>query len=124
MNTNSTLKTMTVEQLVDRFAELGVAQDEAELYSRITLVNRLYRQMDAIDKELRARGSEARLALTKLFMHPNMQVKVQAAKFSLGVVPEAARNLLEEISISRHYPQAGDAGMSLVNLDRGIFKPD
>jgi hypothetical protein len=31
--------------------------------------------------------------------------------------------MLELIASSRKYPQAGDAGMSLSNLERGIFKP-
>jgi hypothetical protein len=29
----------------------------------------------------------------------------------------------EAIANSQHYPQAGDAGMSIVNLERGIYKP-
>jgi hypothetical protein len=39
------------------------------------------------------------------------------------VAPEAARALLQKIAGSKEYPQAGDAGMSLWNLDRGVFKP-
>jgi hypothetical protein len=31
--------------------------------------------------------------------------------------------MLEAIANSRKYPQAGDAGMTLDALDRGIFKP-
>jgi hypothetical protein len=31
--------------------------------------------------------------------------------------------LLEMIADSNWMPQAGDAGMSLSNLDRGVFKP-
>jgi Domain of unknown function (DUF2019) len=38
------LKAMTVDQLVDRFAEIGVAQDTAELMGEISKFNKLYWQ--------------------------------------------------------------------------------
>ena len=118
------LKSMTVDQLVDRFAEIGVAQDQALLYDEIGKFNRLFDQMHLVDIELRARGLAARLALLRLFDNQNMQVRLQAAKWSLGVAPEAARQVIESISESNWFPQAGDAGMTLSNLDLGIFKPD
>jgi hypothetical protein len=62
-------------------------------------------------------------ALDSLFEHPNMQVRLNAAKATLAVAPKAARQALEAIAASRHHPQAGDAGMSLWNLDEGVFKP-
>lgn len=73
--------------------------------------------MEEVDKELRRRGPEATLALVQLFDHPNMQVRLQAAKWSLGVAPEAARQVIESISESNWFPQAGDAGMTLSNRD-------
>jgi hypothetical protein len=80
--------------------------------------------MDATEKELRRRGREARLALLRLYDHPNMQVRLNAAKRTLGIAPDAARRVLQAISDSKWQPQAMDAGMSLWNLDRGVFKPD
>jgi Domain of unknown function (DUF2019) len=118
------LQEMTVDQLVDRFAEIGVDQDRALLYDEIGRFNKLFDQMHAVDNELRARGTQARLALLRLFDHPNMQVRLEAAKWSLGVAPEMARKVIQNIYDSKWYPQAGDAGMTLWNLDRGVFKPD
>ena len=118
------LEQMTTDQLVTRFAEIGIAQDQAELMGEIGKFNNLYRQMDATEKELRRRGREARLALLPLYDHPNMQVRLNAAKRTLGIVPDAARRALKAISDSKWQPQALDAGMSLWNLDRGVFKPD
>ncbi len=120
----ATLEKMTTDQLVTRFAEIGIAQDQAELMGEIGKFNRLYRQMDATEKELRRRGREARLALLRLYDHPNMQVRLNAAKRTLGIAPDAARRVLQAISDSKWQPQAMDAGMSLWNLDRGVFKPD
>ena len=84
------LEQMTTDQLVTRFAEIGIAQDQAELMGEIGKFNSLYRQMDATEKELRRRGQAARLALLRLYEHPNMQVRLNAAKRTLGVAREVS----------------------------------
>lgn len=114
---------MTTEELVDHFAGNGVAQADALLYDQTDEYNRQFDEMWAIKKELTARGPEARLALMKLYDHKNIQVRLQAAKFTLAVAPVAARAEIEAIAISRQFPQAGDAGMSLSALDDGSYKP-
>jgi len=118
------LTAMTVDELVEHFAKIGVAQDQALLYSEIGKFNQLYRQMKSVDTELRARGEDARRALLQLYDHPNMQVRLQAAKRTLAVAPQVARQAIESISQSNWFPQAGEAGMTLSNLDSGVFKPD
>lgn len=134
--TQASLTAMSIDQLVDRFAEIAIAQEKAgdalttELWvsngekADLSEVNRLYDEMKEIDKELRSRGRVARLALTRLYENRNMQVRLMAAKLTLGVAPVEARRVIEQISGSKFYPQAGDAGMTLFNLDEGIFKPD
>jgi hypothetical protein len=125
------LKTMTVDQLVERFAEIGVAQDKSlqegeywiEGYINHEL-NQLFAQMHEIDTELRSRGLDARLALRQLYHHPNTQVRLLAAKCTLGVAPVVARKVVQAIADSKLPPQAMDAGMTLSNLDKGRFKPD
>ncbi len=119
-----TLQELTIDELVDRFVELGIGQDQAELYDENSKYNMLFKQMTAVDQELRARGREARLALLRLYNHPNMQVREQAAIKTLGVAPEAARKVLEAIRASKWQPQALDAGMILRGLDSGQYKPD
>ncbi len=118
------LEEMTVDELVERFAEIGVAQDQAELIGEMGKFNHLYKQMDATEKEIRTRGREARLALLRLYNHPNMQVRLNAAKRTLGVAPVEARKAIQAIYDSKWYPQAGDAGMTLSFLDDGTFKPE
>jgi hypothetical protein len=61
------LEEMTIDELVERFAGIGIAQDQAERMGEIGQFNSLYRQMDATEKELRRRGREARLALLRLY---------------------------------------------------------
>ncbi len=118
-----TLEEMAISELVDRFAAICLDQDRALLYSEIAKFNQLYRQMAAVRDELKQRPGDQRRALLALYDHENAQVRLQAATASLAVAPDEARKLIETIASSRKFPQAGDAGMTLVNLDRGIFKP-
>jgi hypothetical protein len=55
--------------------------------------------------------------------HPNVQVRLKAAKRTLAIATGDARDVLEAIANSRKFPQMGEAGMSLANLDSGLFEP-
>lgn len=114
---------MSSADLVERFAQIVVAQDVALLGGKRSTFNRLFQQMMDVTNELKVRDGDQRRLLMKLYDYPNMQVRVQAAKLTLAVAPTAAREQLEAIAETHWMPQAGDAGMSLSNLDRGIFKP-
>jgi cytochrome c oxidase assembly protein Cox11 len=114
---------MTVEQLMERFAAIAMEQADAILMDDNAKFSRLFWQMEAVDAQLKARVGDQRRALLRLYNHPNAQVRLTAAKATLAVAPEAARRSLRTIADSKDLPQAGDAGMSLVNLERGIFKP-
>ncbi len=114
---------MTTKDLVDRFAQIGRTQDQALLGGQIAKFNRLFDQMAEISKELKGRPGDERRALMELYDFPNMQVRLKAAIHTLSVAPIEARGQLEAIVESKWFPQAGDAGMSLWNLDRGVFKP-
>lgn len=110
------IKNMTVPDLIERFAEICIAQNETLLDNETSEFNRLFDQMQDLVNELRSRPGDQRKALSDLFEHANMQVRLKAAKNSLSVAPEAARRVLEEIANSHHHPQAMEAGMSLWNL--------
>ena len=117
------LEKMTVSQLVERFTAIAVDQDQALLYDEITKYNRLYDQLIVVRDQLKSRAGDQRRALLPLYEHPSWQVRLMAAHATLAIVPEAGRLMLQTIADSRHYPQAGDAGMSLDSLDRGVYKP-
>jgi hypothetical protein len=120
---NTTLKDLSVEALVKRYAATGVAQYEAELDDDLRKVKRLIRDIIAMEAELKARAGDRRTALMELYGHPNMQVRLNAARATLAVAPVAARAQLVAIQDSRWMPQAMHAGMSLWNLDRGVYQP-
>ncbi|SDB31528.1 DUF2019 domain-containing protein [Bauldia litoralis] len=120
----ASLDRRSIEELVDRYAATGVAQDEAELNDDIGKYNRLVDDIIAVEAELKSRAGDQRTALMKLYDHPNMQVRLNAAHATLAVAPEAARALLMTIRESRWMPQAMQAGMSLRNLENGVYRPD
>jgi hypothetical protein len=109
--------------MVERFTAITLAQDKAVRRDEHAKFNRLFREMEAVKQELKARDGDQRRALLPLYDHPNAQVRLKAVKATLAVAPEAALRVLKAIAESREYPQAGEAGMSLDNLESGIFKP-
>lgn len=117
------LRDMTLDQLVQRFIAFALDQDKALLRNEHAKFNRLFDQMEDVKRELKARDGDQRRALLRLYDHPNAQVRLKAVKATLAVAPERARRMLEIMAESREYPQAGDAGMTIDALDRGIFKP-
>jgi hypothetical protein len=117
------VKTMPVNELVKRFAVIGVEQDKALHADNLERYKRLCTQMRAVDDELKSRPGDQRRSFLTLYEHPNFQVRLMAAKLTLAVAPEAARRMLELIRQRRHQPQSGDAGMCLWTLEEGIFVP-
>lgn len=103
------LRSMTVPQLVTRFSEITLEQDNAQLFGRIKLYNRLYDDIIAVKNELAARPGDQRSALMSLYSHSNPQVRLKAAQLSLAVAPAAARQVLQDISDRSIYPQAAYA---------------
>jgi cytochrome c oxidase assembly protein Cox11 len=117
------LSNLSVEQLVQLFADLSVQQDMAMMAMLQGDTNKLYWKIKAVGDELKARPGDQRSALLPLYIHKNMQVRLKAALATLAIAPKEARAQLEAIRKSGWQPQALDAGMSIRSLDRGIYKP-
>jgi hypothetical protein len=111
---------LRTSELIARFADNGVAQDQAIFHDANRKFAVLMKEMVQIRSEIERRGKEAQLRLMTLFDHSNIQVRLQAARATLFVAPVAARHQIEAIANSRIFPQAGDAGMTLVDLDRNL----
>jgi hypothetical protein len=50
-------------------------------------------------------------------------VRLDAAHATLAIEPKQARRIFEAIAQSGRRDYSGDAGMTLWNLDRGVYKP-
>lgn len=98
---------LSSEQLVARYVEIGIAQDDALLGMEIRKFNRIFDELVEIQSILEARPGDQRRLLLSLYDHPNMQVRLNAANATWGVDRLAARAQLEAIAASGHQPQAG-----------------
>jgi hypothetical protein len=119
----ASLKKMTVEKIVELFCTVALDQDDALLGEELRKVNACVWKLRDIEEELKLHPGDQRSALMRLYDHPNAQVRLNAIRATLAVAPARARAALEALAKSKQYPAAGDAGMSLWALDRGIYKP-
>ena len=119
----ATLDTLSIKELVQQFTDITLKQYPAVMGNDVRTYNKLYTRMVAVSQELRSRSGDERRALIPLYAHPNIQVRLAAARTTLAVNYKDARGVIEDIANSGKFPMAGDAGMTLDALDRGIFKP-
>lgn len=117
------LAQLSVEQLIVRFVEIGLAQDRALFIDDVGQYNRLFDEMEGVREELKKRQGDQRRSLAELFDHPNAQVRLKAAISTLRIVPQSSREVLQAISDRDEYPQAADARGILRSLDDGSFVP-
>jgi hypothetical protein len=110
---------MTLDQLVERFVAIALAQHEARTREDTARYNRLFDQMIELMGEFLTRPIEQRRALMGLYEHPNPQVRYAAAFITKDLAPQAARRVFEIISDRDGYPQAPNARRAIRNLDEG-----
>lgn len=120
---HSKLKSLSVVDLRQLFEMLCIEQYDALERNEIAAFNRRYDKIQAIEDELKSRPGDQRRVLMHLFGHPNMQVRLTAARANLAVDYIAARRELQAIVDEQWFPQAGDAGMTLDHLDSGFYRP-
>lgn len=117
-------KTATYQQLVERFVTTAKARGEAVTDLDTRRANVCFDQMKAIDREMRARGTEAQKALIPLLHDRNRFVQYYASIYLLGLVPDEARAVLEWNAKYGVGLIAADARGFLRELDEGTYKPD
>lgn len=118
------LNKATSDQLVARFVEIGIAQGRAMAAMETAKYNRLFDKEAAVLRELKARPGDHRRLLFPLYTHENIQVRLNAAKSTYALNKAAALTVIQAIANSRRFPWAGDAGMTLANLELGIARLD
>ena len=110
--------------LVERFAKLAHDAGAAVLDSETRQANRIFHYMEEIDTILRTRGRQSRLMLAPLLDDEDRFVRYYAAQYLLGLIPDRARKVVEWNAKYGFDAIAGDAGMTLDDLDSGFYKPD
>jgi hypothetical protein len=114
---------LSSDEIVRRFEQLCIEQYDAMEREEQARVNRLVWRIHALRMELKSRPGDQRRLLMRLFGHPNMQVRLSAAHANLAVDYLAARREMQAIVDSQWGAQAGDAGMTLYNIDNGFYRP-
>ena len=124
---------MSDERLAEAFVKLSIDEADAIGLGNVHAVNNLFNQLRAIERALRARGPQARKVLAPLLKYSAApppfsqdraaQVRLNAARELLAVVPEEARSTLEDLAAHGPSDQSGRAGMCLQFLQDGVFKP-
>ncbi|MCZ7595254.1 MAG: DUF2019 domain-containing protein [Hyphomicrobium sp.] len=119
----SAIQGLDIEQLVARFEAIGLEQDRAIHTDENAIYNRLYREMELVEQELKGRDGDQRSALLPLLQHKNPQVRLTAAIVLLALEPKVARTALQKMWDTQEFPQAGDAMGMMRALDEGRYVP-
>jgi hypothetical protein len=94
-----------VQELVDRFVSIGLAQYEALYVVDTRKFNRLYREMEEVRNELKRKEGDQRRALLPLLDHPNLQVRMKAAHAVLAISPALAGKHWRAFALPRYSPR-------------------
>ncbi len=90
---------MKLEKLVEAFARHVAAQTDAIWQGDARTGNKHARQVNAAFDKLCAHGNAGRDALSVLFSHPRMDVRVKAAAFLLRHRTKEAKAVLQEAAV-------------------------
>ena len=118
------LEVLRTEELIQEFIRIAQERGAAVLDSETRKANRMLSEMQAVDRVLRSRGQQARMALSPLLDNKERFVRYYAAKYLLAAMPGRARQVIEDVAEPKADAICLDAGMCLYALDKGIFKPD
>jgi len=117
------LATLPVDDLAERFETLCIAQYHSLEREEIAIFNRRYKEIKIIVDELKSRSGDQRRILLKFLGHPNLQVRLAAAHANLATDYNRARAVFEDVAENAFGIPKLDAGMTLWNLDRGVYRP-
>src|SRR5678815_3106001 len=109
MNRRNKLESATAEELVEYFVETAMVQDKAMRQGDTPKYNRLYREMDAVEQELRTAHWRSKTCTHSTVCASERAGQAASSIATLALAPNAARQVLQIISDREEYPQAVDA---------------
>lgn len=89
---------MNLDELVEAFAQHTAAQNDAVWRGDAKTGNKHAKKVNAIFDKLCEHGALGRDALTVLFAHPRIDVRVRAAAFLLRHRTEESKAVLKEVA--------------------------
>ena len=121
---SSDLRSATVQQLVDFFCDIALAQFETRFEDEgVPEYNRLYKELLAIEAELKSRPGDQRHALVPLHKHENSEVKLKAAIATYAVDPGGSWAVFEWLDKWDVPPPAALARGMMRAIREGTYKP-
>lgn len=111
-------KSQSIRDLLSIFEAACLKIDESYLSNDVAVGNAEFKTVYAVNRELKARGEEARRALLPLLQNPNLFVRLHAAKGVYPAAPAEARKCLEELSEMKYPDVSLSAGMTLYRLEQ------
>ncbi|MBN8469960.1 DUF2019 domain-containing protein [Corallococcus exiguus] len=114
---------MSFHVLVRQFADNVAAQTDAIWQGDAKTGNRCAKKYISAFEQLRAHGDTGREALTELFSHPRMDVRVMAAAYLLRYRTHEAREVLMEAAKGEGFVPF-KAGQTLKRWDEGTWALD
>lgn len=114
---------MSLEELVEAFANHTAAQTDAIFRGDAKTGNKHANKRLAAFKKLRAHGDAGRDALAVLFKHPRMDVRVMAAAYLLRHRTTEAKAVLADISKGEGLAAFG-ASEALKRWEEGVWALD
>lgn len=120
----SGIRDISVQELLDRFVDVCLDQEDALSDEDYDKFNRLYDVRMDIQDELKRRGDKARRSLLRLYDHPNLTVQMFAAAATAGLEREAALAKLREIGARRDFLDSIRANSMATRLEEGAWDPD
>jgi hypothetical protein len=121
--TSGKLDSLGDEDLVDLFETWAATRGKAIIDGEIPEANHAYKNLKAVHDQLCIRGIAARSRILRLLDHEDVTVRFHAAKWLYALSPERARSILKDVEAQGPRALAGAAGMTLLHIDTGVFKP-
>ena len=121
--TKELLSDLSLQQLAYRFEALCLEQYSSIEREEFVAYGHRYKQIWAVIDELKSRPGDQRRLLQRFFSHRNNQVRITAAHANLAIDYDRARAVFQDVADNDFGAQKLDAGMTLSNHDRGIYRP-
>ena len=109
--------------LIDEFVRAAALCGKASFEDDVPTMRRASYRMRALDDVFKTRDLAVRSLLLQYLQHPDEGVRYWSAKRLLPIAALEARACIQRIATGIG-PIAGAAGMTLLELDRGVFKPE
>lgn len=122
MKINKNLSSFDDAELVKLYEKYALEMSRYLQEDDTRRYNRIFKHYMAIRNELKNRPGDHRRLLIPFLEHPDIGVRLSAAKSVFALVPVEARAVIEQIAASKWFPWAGHAGMTLVAIDEGYGK--